>query len=199
MSDTILNALVHLFALVASVNVEALSERGRNIVRAYLKRYLNDELTREYLKLFDDYRGFYYREIHSDQTENLEGSPSLISFQSKNVCHQVKKGLNREDRITVFMQLLEFVNEDAIVTPRESEIIEVVASSFNIDENEFRNLKEFVLTNSLENIEAKNVLIMDNQIREWAETVSWFMKKEQKDKDEFKYFYKENLYGELIF
>ena len=199
MSDTILNALVHLFALVASVNVEALSERGRNIVRAYLKRYLNDELTREYLKLFDDYRGFYYREIHSDQTENLEGSPSLISFQSLNVCHQVKKGLNREDRITVFMQLLEFVNEDAMVTPRESEIIEVVASSFNIDENEFRNLKEFVLTNSLENIEAKNVLIMDNQIREWAETVSWFMKKEQKDKDEFKYFYKENLYGELIF
>ena len=62
MSESILNALIHLFAIVANVNQEELSARGRKIVEAYLLRYLSNELIKEHLRLFDNYLEFYKRE-----------------------------------------------------------------------------------------------------------------------------------------
>ena len=52
MNDIVLNALVHLFALVASVNESRLTKKGKGIVNSYLSRFLNDDLTQEYLRLF---------------------------------------------------------------------------------------------------------------------------------------------------
>ena len=199
MSDIILNALVHLFALVASVNDKRLTKKGRSIVQSYLRRFLNEELNLEYLRLFEDYYEFYRSEIQVDKNINPKDTSSFVNFQTNNVCRQIKKGLKREDRFIVYILLLEFINEDAIITSLESEIILEVASSFNISDNELSDLKEFVLSDSLDNIHPENVLITDNQIREWSGTMSWFMKKQPKKKDFKKYLYKENLYGALTF
>ncbi len=199
MSDIVLNALVHLFALVASVNENRLTKKGKGIVNSYLSRFLNDDLTQEYLRLFENYYEFYHSEIELDKKSNPKDSSSLVNFQTINVCRQVKNGLKREDRFIVLILLLEFVNEDAIVTSWESEIIKEVASSFNISDSELSDLKEFVLTDSIDNINSDNLLIIDNQIREWSGTMSWFMKKQSKNTDHKKYLYKENLYGSIYF
>ena len=199
MSDIILNALVHLFALVASVNENRLTKKGKEIVSSYLNRFLNDELSHEYLRLFENYYEFYHSENILDKKSKSKESSSLINIQTLNVCRQIKVGLKREDRFIVFILLLEFVNEDAIITSWESEIIKEVASSFNISENELSDLKEFVLSDTIDKINPENLLVTDNQIREWSGTMSWFMKKKSKNADKKKYLYKENLYGAIIF
>jgi len=51
MSESILNALIHLFAIVANVNQEGVTAKGRKIVEAYLLRYLNNEFIGEYLRI----------------------------------------------------------------------------------------------------------------------------------------------------
>ena len=195
MSDSVLNALVHLFALVASVNEDGLTSKGKTIVKTYLKRYLNEELLQEYFKLFEDYHEFYHREIHGTSQESPSDSPSLLNFQASNVSKQIKKGLNRKDRIIVFIQLLEFVYEDENVTDDETEIINVVADQFKIRENEQKYLKILVFNTSIDDIPSSSILLINNKLREWAETVSWFMKSAQKSGT--KHIYKENLYGEI--
>ena len=197
MSESILNALVHLFALVASVNQEGLSRKGKTIVETYLGRYLTNELVEEYLKLFEDYYDFYFREMQGPGLEEASSSPSLVGFQSTNVSQQLKKGLNRRERIIVFIQLLEFVNEDNQVSSNEGEIIEVVASQFKIDSDEEEHLKNLVLSNNLEEIDPDKLLVINNRLKEWAETVSWFMKKTEVQESKFRHIYKENLYGEI--
>jgi len=81
MSESILNALIHLFAIVANVNKDGVSDKGRRIVESYLARYLNSKLIQEYLKLFDNYHEFYQRELDADDVKDLKDNNSLISFQ----------------------------------------------------------------------------------------------------------------------
>ncbi|UCG26671.1 MAG: ATP-binding cassette domain-containing protein [Bacteroidales bacterium] len=199
MSESVLNALIHLFAIVATVKTHGVSQKGRRIVELYLRRYLNEELTNEYLKVFDNYLDFYKRELAESIGDSRNEDASIISFQITNVCRQIQKELLRNERIIVFLQLLEFVNEDNVVTKEELDFINIVASTFNISESEYNNIKAFILESTTENIEKSNTLIIDNQVKEWSENIAWFMKKEQAPKREIeKHIYKENLYGKIV-
>jgi len=199
MSESILNALIHLFAIVANVNKDGVSDKGRRIVENYLARYLNKELIKEYLKLFDNYHEFYHRELDADDVKGLKDNNSLISFQISNVCRQIKKGLLRNERVIVFLQLLEFVYEDHFVTDEECEFIKTVSQSFNLSESEFNNFKAFIFEGKPENLEKENVLVVDNQVMEWSDNLAWIMKeKSTKTGTKYKHLYRQNLYGQIV-
>jgi hypothetical protein len=76
MSESILNALMHLFAIVAMVDRKEATQKGRTIVKAYLERYLNKQLIIEYLKLFDNYQDFYKREVTQENQHRKTGKIS---------------------------------------------------------------------------------------------------------------------------
>jgi len=199
MSESILNALIHLFAIVANVNPEGVTAKGRKIVEAYLSRYLSGELIEEYLRLFDNYLEFYKRELDQDDVKDLKDSASLISFQISNVCTQIKKGLLRDERVIVFLELLEFVYEDHVVTEQESEFIRAVAKTFSLSENEFNNLRSFIFEGDAEKLDRDKVLVIDNQRREWSDNLAWLMKKKANNVQEpYKHLYRDNLYGKIV-
>lgn len=198
MSESVLNALIHLFAIIAMVNKQGISEKGRGIVSLYLRRYLNEDLTKEYLRVFDNYVDFYKRELLESISKEQEDASSIISFQTTNICQQIKKGLLRNERIIVFLQLIEFVNEDNVVTKEETTFIKTVARTFNISESEQTNILKFILKPDPEQIEKDKLLIIDNQVTEWSENIAWFMdKKKKKQESGEKHIYKENLYGKI--
>ena len=171
MSESILNALIHLFAIVANVNPEGVTAKGRKIVEAYLARYLKNELIDEYLRLFDNYLEFYRRELDQEDVKDLKDSASLISFQIANVCSQIKKGLLRDERVIVFLELLEFVYEDHVVTEQELEFIKTVAKSFSLSESEFINFRSFIFEGDPNKLDRDKVLVIDNQVREWSDNL----------------------------
>ena len=180
MSESILNALIHLFAIVANVRIKELTQAEKKIVEDYLKRFLNQELIDEYLKLFDNYFEFYNRELKSNTDTPIE-SYSLISFQITNVCRQIKKGLLRYERLVVFVQLLEFIYADNEITDRELKFIHTVGESFNIDDSEIDNIKGLVFDGVPEKIEKDKVLLVDNQRTEWAENINWVLRKKTRE------------------
>ena len=199
MSESILNALIHLFAIVANVNPGGITVKGRQIVIQYLERYLTADLVKEYLRLFDNYYEFYQRELDYDNTEYNSNNVSLISFQITNVCSQIKKGLLLNERVIVLLQLLEFVHEDQVVTEQELEFVKTVAKSFNLSESELNNFKTFIFNYDTDLLEKDKVLIIDNQIREWSDNLAWVMKKKVARKNyESRFLYRENLYGKIV-
>jgi ABC-type multidrug transport system ATPase subunit len=200
MSESILNALIHLFAIVANIRAKDLTQAEKEIVKDYLERFLNQELLDEYLRVFDNYFEFYQRELREDSDTPVE-SYSLISFQITNVCRQIKGELLREERIVVFIQLLEFIWSDREITDGELRFIKTVADTFNISESEYNNCKAFIFEGKPDNIDKKRVLIIDNQIREWSQSMYWMMKKKTRDIHHYpyKHIYKENLYGQVLF
>ena len=164
MSEAILNALMHLFAVIAQVNrSHQVSDRGRKIVSSYLKRHLSSDLADEYMKLFDNYLDFYNREFQKYTKDSNEADVQFNYNQVKKICNKLKKELHRSERIIVLLRLLEFVNDDDIITPEEDITIKAVTETFNISERELEDIKVFLYDEDENNIRPERLLIIESE------------------------------------
>ncbi len=162
MRESVLLALIHIFAIVSTVNPAGISSRGKKILRSYLRRYLNRELEEEYYSLFENNLEFYSNELKSVDKSELSDEESLISFQITNICRQIKKGLFLEERMIVFLQLIEFAFEDGMITEQEKTIIDIVARTFNISKKEYDNASAFMIGRAYDNVSPDCILIIES-------------------------------------
>jgi ABC-type multidrug transport system ATPase subunit len=170
MRESVLLALIHIFAIVSTINPGGISSRGKKILRSYLRRYLNRELEEEYYALFENNLEFYSNELKSVDKSELADEDSLITFQITNICRQIKKGLFLEERMIVFLQLLEFAFEDGLVSEQEKTIIDIVARTFNISKKEYDNASAFMIGRSYDEVAPDCILIIENENpKYWAQ------------------------------
>lgn len=163
MRESVLHALIHIFAIISTVNPAGVTTRGKKILRGYLRRYLNQELEEEYFKLYENNLHFYERELKAVEEGELSDEDSLITFQITNICRQIKKGLFIEERMVVFLQLLEFVYEDGTISEQESSIIDIVARTFNISQQEKTNAHAFMLGMKFDRINPESFLAIEGE------------------------------------
>ena len=159
MSESILKALMRLFAIIADVEIGEngeINNPGRDIVATYLKQQLNQELVDEYLKLFDEYIA---------QHHNKKGKKRMSANSVKvlAICSQVNDELRQEQKMLVLLKLFEFINYDGDVTTDELEFVKTVADTFNINELEYENCKALVLEKPDKIPYKQNLLLIDNQ------------------------------------
>ncbi|MCX6333370.1 MAG: ATP-binding cassette domain-containing protein [Bacteroidia bacterium] len=166
MRESVLLALIHIFAIVSTVNPAGITSRGRKILRLYLRRYLNRELEEEYYALFENNLEFYSNELKSIDRAELADEDSLISFQITNICRQIKKGLFLDERMLVFLQLIEFAFEDGMISDQEKTIIDIVAKTFNISKKEYDNASAFMIGRTFDEISPECVLIIESDAPE---------------------------------
>ena len=162
MRESVLLALIHIFAIVSTINPGGISSRGKKILRSYLRRYLNRELEEEYYALFENNLEFYSNELKSVDKAELSDEDSLISFQITNICRQIKKGLFLEERMIVFLQLLEFAFEDGMISEQEKTIIDIVSRTFNIPKKEYDNACAFMLGRAYNEVSPDCILIIES-------------------------------------
>ena len=162
MRESVLLALIHIFAIVSTVNPAGITSRGRKILRSYLRRYLNRELEEEYYALFENNLEFYSNELKSVDKAELADEDSLISFQITNICRQIKKGLFIDERMLVFLQLMEFAFEDGMISEQEKTIVDIVARTFNISKKEYDNAYAFMVDRNFDQISPECLLIIEN-------------------------------------
>jgi ABC-type multidrug transport system ATPase subunit len=163
MRESVLHALIHIFAIISTVNPAGVTPRGKKILRSYLRRYLNQELEEEYFKLYENNLHFYERELRTVGEGELSDENSLITFQITNICRQIKKGLFIEERMIVFLQLLEFVFEDGTISEQESSIVDIVARTFNISKKENTNASAFILGMKFDRISPDAFLAIEGE------------------------------------
>jgi ABC-type multidrug transport system ATPase subunit len=163
MRESVLLALIHIFAIISTINPGGITSRGKKILRSYLRRYLNRELEEEYYALFENNLEFYSNELKSVNKEELNDEDSLITFQITNICRQIKKGLFLEERMIVFLQLLEFAFEDGKINQQEQTIIDIVARTFNIAKKEYENACAFMIGRAYNEVSPDCILIIENE------------------------------------
>jgi len=162
MRESVLLALIHIFAIVSTINPGGISSRGKKILRSYLRRYLNRELEEEYYALFENNLEFYSNELKSVDKAELADEDSLITFQITNICRQIKKGLFLEERMIVFLQLLEFAFEDGLISEQEKTIIDIVSRTFNISKKEYDNACAFMIGRSYDEVTPDCILVIES-------------------------------------
>ena len=162
MRESVLLALIHIFAIVSTINPAGISSRGKKILRSYLRRYLNRDLEEEYYALFENNLEFYSSELKSVDKAELSDEDSLISFQITNICRQIKKGLFLEERMIVFLQLIEFTFEDGMISDQEKTIIDLVSRTFNVSKKEYDNATSFMIGRSYDEVSPDCILIIED-------------------------------------
>ncbi|MEM6829987.1 MAG: ATP-binding cassette domain-containing protein, partial [Bacteroidota bacterium] len=197
MTESIINALVHLFAIIESAKEDSgIVDSSELIIKPYLKKNLNnDSLTSEYINLFHDYLKFYKKTpTYDNEVVNIDSTSIL---QIAKICNQLNKELLRSERLIVFMQLMELINADEKIVQKEEEFASLVALNFNLDQNDVNNLKAFVLQPDFKGLDKNQLLTIDNKQTEWPEEMAWIIRKRKKKETEEKHLYVENLFGKI--
>lgn len=195
MSESIINALMRLFAIIESVKDEVV-DSGDIIVKPYLERQLNHDLAQQYLNLYQDYVEFYRREASSSE-EELENETKNI-IQVTKICQQLNKELLQHERVIVFIQLVELINTDNKVSDKENDFMQLVALNFNLPKQEINDITSFILDPDIKKLSKANGMLIDNKVTEWPEEIAWMMKKKnQPGITEFRHIHVENLFGQI--
>ncbi len=176
MKETVLNALLQLFAIIANVSEDGVSFKARSIVKRFLRQHLKTNLINKYLVVFDR-----YLEIHHP---HLFGGGIALSKQTlsdsdklKQIAEEINKSLLQREKFIVFLRLVEFTNEDDVMTSKELAFIRTVADSLNISRAEHENTKKFVL-NAFDEIESDKVLLIDRQKKPYVGGIKHIREKE---------------------
>lgn len=162
MSESILKALMQLFAIIATANKEGVNEKSRSIVESYLKLMLSSEQVTEYLLLFDKYVEERGGGVKKDDAQQSRKRTSLNSVKVLRICEQINGELKQDQKLLVLLQLLEFISFGEEITEQEIDFVKTVSDIFNIPEDEYYNCHAFTLSPKIEEIPHKeNALILD--------------------------------------
>ena len=160
MSEPILRALMQLFALISDIgNIEEISSRERDAVRSFLARHLSSELIEKYLKIFDDYLDLYINREAIKAGSGQNDIASLKTLRIKGICEGINKELRQKQKIYIIIQLIDFISYGKDITANEIDFLLTVALALNIPENEYRNIKGFIL-GPLSKVHEKEKMLM---------------------------------------
>ncbi len=188
MSESILKALMQLFAIIANPEDDLDGQEGetsrdrRAVVESFLRQQLNQDLVREYLKVFDYYYELY-QEKQSEKSKTKKRTSSS-SVRVLKICSQINEELTQQQKVVVVVRLLEFVKSDNnAITEQEMAFLSTVAETFYITDNEFEQIHQFVVNGFDSRAESANILIIND--------------KEALDDSTNKHIYSSALHGEI--
>ena len=189
---------MQLFALIA--NTSQVTAKGKKIVDAFLRQHLSRRFVDEYLDLFENYADFFYRDISEYANQGDSGRAALIEYVKK-ICDQIRKGLPQADRIVVFIKLLEYVIEDNKITVLEKDVVDTVATCFNIDKIEAQNIEYFIFHTDCEEIDPAYLLLIEShpKIREDVLEGLWVEENMPEWLEDSHKLYNESIAGRLTF
>jgi len=132
MSESILKAIIKLFALIAKV--EVVENSSRQLVEAFLNEQLNEEAAKEYLKLYDD---IIASDKKSEEGELRRKKNALSSIKVIGICEQLNTVLTQRQKVIVVLRLIEIILSNQTASDDERDFVDTVADSFNIESEEY--------------------------------------------------------------
>ncbi len=141
MTETIIEAIIKLFAIITDKNEELKSGNGNLLVKTFLEDNLDSKSSEKYLGLYNHLLNSYSKEIEKDKTEYHE----IIINKISNICQSINSNHELFERILIIIQLLEFIKKENIYTDEELNYVDTVSVNLNINQEEYQDIKNFIL------------------------------------------------------
>ncbi|MCI0751212.1 MAG: ATP-binding cassette domain-containing protein, partial [Flammeovirgaceae bacterium] len=159
MSEELLKAIIQLFAIVAR---ERITEDERIKIKEFLSLHLNQEATRYYLKLFDD----YCFDISGDDEslKSLDTETQIFVEDWAKIMQIVKKvnqALTTQQKMVLVVKIIELVYVDYHLSDRQENLIFYIGQALKIPQKDVHELQRFVMGQDIDELASKNVLIID--------------------------------------
>jgi len=162
MNESILKALMRLFAIVADVDRSGHSENERGIVRDYLDLHYSNEIVQKYLLYFDEQVKYYHPEQMYLNANEARKQHNLNENIIIALCKQINEELDQEQRVIVLIYLLDFINRGEELTEKELKFVTLVATQLKIKEDEYQDAESFTFNNLDEITHEDRLLFIDS-------------------------------------
>lgn len=153
MSETTLNALINLFALFSSIS-NSKREDAVEIFSMYLQTHLGIAYSNEYMRLFEELLDFYG-----------VGGESFFPIdkgeQAEKVSQNIKKILQRDEQIIVFLRFLELAEKGR--ANKAIELFDTLSRVFEIPEDEYRKFLQFFYHESPEELSSSDFILLSTE------------------------------------
>ena len=168
MNETILNGLLNLFAIFASV-VRIEEKQASRAVHSYLSSHFGVRSHKEYIELYTELRGMYDDSLFPIDKEDV----------IRNICEQMKIKLRAEEQLLLLIRFVEFAHTNSDEFKNHLNLFHLVADIFSISQEEFNETMDFVTGTSAsssiltiseeENITENHIIRkgMEGSIRVW--------------------------------
>ncbi len=161
MNESILKALMKLFAIVANVTEEGRARNERDVVYEYLNRQFSNELVNRYMDYFDKNILHYHPDLRNGSEVDIEKQQSHNTRRLDELCDQLNEELHMEQKIIILVYLLDFINRGEDLTRNELDFVAATADNLNIKSEEFSDIRFFTFGRREEIVKKENLLIID--------------------------------------
>ncbi|MDR1162156.1 MAG: ATP-binding cassette domain-containing protein, partial [Tannerellaceae bacterium] len=134
MNESILNGLLNLFAVFASV-MKIENSQAVSAVHSYLSSHFGVRSHDEYIKLYTELRSMYDDAAFAIDKEEIV----------RKVCGQMKVKLTSEEQLLLLIRFIEFACNNSDETDGRPALFGLVATIFSVPSDEFDTISAFVL------------------------------------------------------
>ncbi len=163
MSETLLDALMKLYALLTNVRKESRVDSARKLIEQELLHNFNREYVDQYLQRFDFYIKQFHRYSYSPIQSEVEQQSSDNYDQINHICDELNKELEQESKIWVFVQLFEFIRKEEKISEIGEEVVDKLSQGMLINPDDYQLLKAFILKGPMEVETPEKVLVISGQ------------------------------------
>ena len=158
MNESILKALMRLFAIVADVSKDGYSGKERDILMDYLDRQYSHEVVLKFIEYFEEQLIIYHPDLRQSSEQDKEPHHILNEVSIVDLCNQINEELEQEQKIIVLIYLLDFINRGIAYSGNQIKIVTSIAQYLRINEEEFLDTKAFSF-GDLDNLKNKDRLL----------------------------------------
>ncbi|MBQ3658250.1 MAG: ATP-binding cassette domain-containing protein [Bacteroidales bacterium] len=183
MSDSILKALMRLFAIIAA-SKEKSEDGSLSVVESFLRHEVSQRLMEKYIDFYkENYSQLLEKQAIAKKHQKFVASASTKILV---ICEAVNKELVQYQKVLILVRLLEFIKIDNSegISSLEQDCVMTVAQKFNVPANEYKLLTEYIFMSKNQIPNSENILVINSDYGFQHEKI--------------KHIYNENLSGQII-
>lgn len=160
MSEELLKAIVQLFAIVAK---ERITDDERANIKDFLSLHLNQEGTRYYLNLFDEFvkanrktTGAELGNVDDETAQFVDDWAHIMQISKK-----VNQALTMQQKAVIVIKIIELVYAEGHISERQENLIFYIGEALKIPMKDIQAMRTFVMGQDSDELNLKNILIID--------------------------------------
>ena len=160
MSEELLKAIIQLFAIVAK---ERITDDERTNIKDFLSLHLNQEGTRYYLNLFDEFVKANRKTAGAELTNVDDETLQFVDdwAQIMQISKKVNQALTMQQKAVMVIKIIELVFADGHISERQENLIFYIGEALKIPMKDLQGMRTFVVGQDSDELNSKNILIID--------------------------------------
>ena len=147
MTESMLRSLMKLYALLATINVDATKIFSRNFVESFLKGQFSARLVERSLIVFDEQMD----ELTTLHEHQMQKRLSMLSVKILMICNEINHELHLKSKFLILFSIIQFARHyKAQLGTRDelrdiiSDVVKTISDAMLISESEFNNCNSFI-------------------------------------------------------